>query len=467
MNIKSCGVLWLCIFLVACSGPKPDASTAAGSSDNAGNMDSAVATEDSSSDAVADGSDSADIEADSDAVASDDEGPLVTLIEPGPNVQREAQEALILAEPGEIIEFAEGKFDFTGTLSLDGIENVTIRGQGMDKTILSFAGQKAGTGGEGLKITADKITVEHLTIEDTPSDALKVENADGVTLRHVRTWWTQGPSSENGAYGIYPVLCSDVLVEDCVAECASDAGIYVGQSRRAILRRNRAERNVAGIEIENTVGADVYENESTGNTGGLLVFSLPGLKVKNGRQCRVYDNRIYENNHPNFADPGAIVSTVPPGTGLMIMANDQVEVFNNEIRGHITHNCAVISYLLTGKRFDDAQYDAYPESIHIHDNKFADGGTDPKGEIGQMYSQLVGQRMPDIVIDGFVDESKFSDGQLPDNLRICITNNGDITFANLDAVNLLQNKPPNFSNDLQPHAGSHEPLPAISIPGVN
>jgi len=33
--------------------------------------------------------------------------------------------------------------------------------------------------------------------------------------------------------------------------------------------------NVAGIEIENCTDADVYENISTNNTGGVLVFDLP------------------------------------------------------------------------------------------------------------------------------------------------------------------------------------------------
>ena len=36
---------------------------------------------------------------------------------------------------------------------------------------------------------------------------------------------------------------------------------------------------MAGIEIENSQFADVYENTATGNTGGLLVFYLPASKI--------------------------------------------------------------------------------------------------------------------------------------------------------------------------------------------
>jgi len=52
-----------------------------------------------------------------------------------------------------------------------------------------------------------------------------------------------------------------------VAIAAADAGSYVGQSKNVIVRNNRAESNVAGIEIENTQGADVYDNVAVDNTG--------------------------------------------------------------------------------------------------------------------------------------------------------------------------------------------------------
>ncbi|MFZ4083138.1 MAG: right-handed parallel beta-helix repeat-containing protein [Pirellula sp.] len=46
--------------------------------------------------------------------------------------------------------------------------------------------------------------------------------------------------------------CTNFLIEDCIAIGASDAGIYVGQSQDIVVRNCRAERNVAGIEIENS-----------------------------------------------------------------------------------------------------------------------------------------------------------------------------------------------------------------------
>lgn len=394
------------------------------------------------------------------------EGPLVTVIEPGPDAQTQAQEALILAEAGEVIEFAAGKFEFNGTLSLDGVKDVTIRGQGMERTTLNFAKLQAGKGGEGLKVKANNFTIENLTIEDTPGDAIKLQDCNGLTMRRVRTWWTKGPHESNGAYGLYPVMSTNVLIEHCVAECASDAGIYVGQSKQVIVRNCRVERNVAGIEIENCVGADVYENVATNNTGGILVFSLPGLTLKNGSDCRVYNNEVLENNHPNFAKQGAMVATVPPGSGLMIMANDRVEVFDNHFIGNVSANCLIVSFLITQRKFEDAGYDPYPEAIHIHDNTFSAGGTDPQGEYFAMYTAVAGKPLPDIVFDGVVDATRMVDGKLPQDRSFSIMDNGGATFVNLDLSKLLVGAIPNFSTDLEPFAGSLPRIDAVVIPGI-
>jgi parallel beta-helix repeat protein len=87
------------------------------------------------------------------------------------------------------------------------------------------------------------------------------------------------------------------------------AGIYVGQSRQIIVRRNRVEQNVAGIEIENSQYADVYDNTATGNTGGILVFHIPDLPGEDGQHARFFHNQIEGNNTPNFGSSASMVST--------------------------------------------------------------------------------------------------------------------------------------------------------------
>ena len=344
------------------------------------------------------------------------------------------QERLLDAQPGDVIDIPAGTFSFDRSLSLD-VDGVTIRGAGIDDTILSFADQVVGA--EGLLVTASDFTIEDLAIEDTIGDALKVNEGENIIIRRVRTEWTGGYSTENGAYGIYPVQTTNVLIEDSVAIGASDAGIYVGQSNNIVMRGNVAEFNVAGIEIENSVGADVYNNVATNNTGGILVFNLPGLSQQ-GSGTRVYDNDVFANNTENFGHPGTAVAEVPAGSGVLVMANDNVEIFGNRIADNRSANIIVTSSFTIGLGGeDDPEFDGYPEGVYIHDNDLSGGGDDPDSILRVLYLTLYGGEgsLPDIVWDGSLDEAKLVDGAPVDADRICVQEAEGIEVLNADAGN--------------------------------
>lgn len=389
------------------------------------------------------------------------------VISPGQNDHERVQQALIDAQPGSVVQLGEGTFHFSQGLSLT-TNNVTVRGMGEGKTMLSFKDQAVGS--QGLLVKANDFTVEDIAFLDTAGDAIKVEGATGVTFRRTRVEWTKGPDSKNGAYGLYPVQCKNVLIEDSSVSGASDAGIYVGQSDGIIVRRSRAEKNVAGIEIENSMNADVYDNTATGNSGGILVFDLPGLPIVGGHNVRVYNNRIEANNENNFAPEGNIVGTVPRGTGMLLMANDKIEVFGNTLKDNKTGSIAVISYLLTGLKWDDKKYDPYPETIDIHDNTFDGGGDapDPTKELSLALAAYL-KPTPDVIFDGVLDDKKLVGGKLPDGLKLCLRNNtrkgGAFSFAMFDAEHLPTGMPmPN--RDQAPYDCTHGPLPKVTLPGV-
>ena len=375
----------------------------------------------------------------------------------GPDFQKRLQEALITAKPGAVIELPEGRLPVDRGLSLS-VDRVTIRGKGIDKTILSFKDQKSGAA--GLQVTSSNFTIEDLAIEDTKGDALKINGANNVTIRRVRTEWTGGPSEKNGSYGIYPVQCTNVLIEDSASIGAADAGLYVGQSRNIIVRRNRAEYNVAGIEIENSTGADVYENKATNNTGGILVFNLPDLPVKTGSSTRVFNNEIVANNTPNFGAKGSMVAKVPTGTGVIVLAASHVEVFKNNIKDNHAASVSIISYFTTGDPIHDAAYYPYTEAVYIHDNVISGGGTNPTGRYAAELAPIAGKPMPAILYDGIVDPKKLVGKSLPDDLRICLQNNGAATFLNYDAAGSFKHP----SRDAAAHNCSLAPLTAISLP---
>ena len=113
------------------------------------------------------------------------------------------RQKLLDAKPGDVIEVPAGRYSFDRGLSLR-VDNVTLRGAGQDKSVLSFKGQKAGA--EGLLVNADHFTIENIAIEDAKGDGLKINEAEYVTIRGVRVEWTGGPKTSNGGYGLYPVL---------------------------------------------------------------------------------------------------------------------------------------------------------------------------------------------------------------------------------------------------------------------
>lgn len=354
---------------------------------------------------------------------------------PAQDLYKTLQRQFIMAEAGDTIRIPAGTYRLPGSLSIDDKQDLVIMGAGMEETILSFKGQVEGA--EGIRITNSRdIRVMHLTLQDARGDLIKVMDTEGITFAHMRTEWTGRPKKRNGAYGFYPVSCTNVLIEHCEAIGASDAGIYVGQSHNIVVRHCRAYHNVAGIEIENSTMADVYACEAYMNTGGILVFDLPDLPKAQGGNVRVYHNRIIENNYRNFAPKGNIVGVVPPGTGVIILATKDVEVYENEITDNRTAGTAIISYYLTEIPIQDAKYDPYPTRIYIHDNQYArkQGKPTLKNKLGVLLFAKFGRKVPHILYDGILDpERTGSEGYMQEADRICIRDNGEATFANLDA----------------------------------
>lgn len=371
------------------------------------------------------------------------------------DLEAELVEQFILAKDSSVIELPAGHFLFSQSLSLDNKSHLTVKGQGMDKTVLSFKGQSSGA--EGIKITnSQNIVLEDFAIEDAVGDNLKISDSDSVVMRRIRSAWTGEVSVQNGAYALYPVLSSNVLIEECEAIGSSDAGIYVGQSKNVIIRNNKAFYNVAGIESENSTNVEIYGNEAYENTSGLLIFNLPELTVY-GSNVNAHHNKIYNNNLTNFAVKGSIVSAVPKGAGVIIMATKDVKFHNNIIEDHKTVNLAVVSYEIFAADEDelgqetlaseaqarglraiesdykeDESYNPYPGRVSIHDNTFSNINFLPtfSNEFGLLWLLKNKASIPDIAYDGIISP----DGSLQDDEhRLCVRNNSNASFVYLDA----------------------------------
>ncbi|MCB9661693.1 MAG: right-handed parallel beta-helix repeat-containing protein [Sandaracinaceae bacterium] len=360
-------------------------------------------------------------------------------------------------ESDTTIILGPGTFELDNQVTIRNADGISLVGQGMDATTLSFTSAAAQI--NGVDVVADDFLVQDLTVLDAPKDGIRVEDSDGVTFRRIRATWTNPGRSSNGAYGIYPVKSQNVLVEDSEASNASDAGLYVGQCQHVVVRRNTVRGNVAGLEIENTQYADVYENHAENNTGGIVVFDLPGNPIV-GRDVRLRDNVIIRNNGRNFA-PGGTVSEIPPGTGTFVMASRRVMVVNNRYEENNAVDIAVISgmiveplpenwelptAMLVGDWDDLGLLEgATPgtitnfrsENIVVSGNMHVNPGSryDLTIRFGQLLAVLYGSDPTDSVLYDTIGESMFDENVPANNSNdnhICVGGNTNGTFASFN-----------------------------------
>lgn len=192
---------------------------------------------------------------------------------------------------------------------------------------------------DAVIVSGSRFVMDGITVKNYSGNGVTTSKSLGVTLRNL-------VADNTGNYGVYPVESEDILIEDCVTTGIKDAGIYVGQSRRATVRGNRVYGNVAGIEIENTVTALVENNDVHDNTAGIMAFVLPMSPSKEGRDCTIRNNKTYRNNLKNFADPNAFVAKLPFGIGIGVMGADNTVVEKNEITDNGSVGVAIIGLSL-------------------------------------------------------------------------------------------------------------------------
>jgi Right handed beta helix region len=139
---------------------------------------------------------------------------------------------------------------------------------------------------------------------------------------------------------------------------------------------------VSGFEIENSTAVSAHDNESYGNTGGILSFTLPGLDVTSNHDNDIGNNNVHDNNKPNTCvDPTDSVCQVPPGTGILIDAADTNNVHQNAVHDNNSFGIAVANFC-TGKPSEacsppPSDIDIFADGNHIVSNNVTGNGSDP------------------------------------------------------------------------------------------
>ncbi|MAA66294.1 MAG: hypothetical protein CL581_16175 [Alteromonadaceae bacterium] len=325
-----------------------------------------------------------------------------------------------------VVVLPKGRFTVTESIVVNSASGLTLTGHGINETILDFSGS---FGDDAFRFQGGSgITIRDLGVYEAPKNGIKATNVNGIHMTYTATVWEGELEENNGAYGLYPLKSQNVLMEHNYAYGSADAGIYVGQSENIVVRNNTAKKNVAGIEIENSSMADVYNNIAIGNSGGILAFDLPGLDKAYGGNVRIFNNQAYGNNADNVG--AGVVGLVPPGTGMLILATSGVEIYDNQITDNDTTAVAITSYLLV-----DEDLGAYPanygatmangwsptlKNVYLHNNTIARNGGNPTGDLlapiaagygSNMNSKGSPQTFPAIMYDG-IGELLSNVGQL-------------------------------------------------------
>ncbi len=331
------------------------------------------------------------------------------------------QAAVDRAQPGDTVLIPYGVYNERVVID---ISDLTVHG------IPNSAGEYPILDGENnfpeaIIASGNNFTVGYLHVRNYTDNGILVE---GVTNVHYHDIFAE----KTGAYGIYPVQSTNVLIERIEVTGADDAGIYAGQCEAVIVRDSVAYGNVIGIELENTLGGEIYNNHTYGNTTGIFVVILPQLSSKISRNTLVYNNIADDNNLENFGRAGTTVSLLPPGVGILLLGTDQSEVYDNTMRGNKSTGVAVFSLTSTGQ-FDVNELDigSLPEGNWVHNNSYENNGYDP-----DQFIKDLGIPVGDVLWDGTGSGNRFDESAATTFPPLLPSNNWP-TFAQRAYGNIL------------------------------
>ena len=361
------------------------------------------------------------------------------------------------AKEGDTITLPAGKYSFKGPLQITNKKRITVLGAGngtdpTSNTILSFAKALTQNGMDTSGL--DTAVFRKFAIEDASGNGIFVNQSRDVVMDTLRAEWTINPfGTSKMAYGLYPVSSDNIKIVNSKVVGTRDAGVYVGQSTNILVAGNEVANNVAGVEIENSHNAIVENNLVHDNTGGILIFALKAPpRFKDTKDILVRNNTIVDNNTPPFANATGLVLTIPPGTGVMVLAAQNVEVTGNVIRRHQTTGVLLITAFAAGEQDTsgtiDSQgkpYDNYGRGAYVHNNTISDFGYQPGGAFAQAASAgglkdftdpfMAGYKsFPAVMWDGIVDPATGTGvdvstgypigGDYSGNQKVCSKSNG-------------------------------------------
>lgn len=231
------------------------------------------------------------------------------------------------------------------------------------------------------------VEIRSITIRNFRNNGLFTENLDGFQIIDVE-------SVDNPNYGIFPTLSRNGLIKGSRATGSDDSGIWVETSENVKVLDNVVEDNVNGFEVSNSDDIVLANNLVRNNSVGFAILLLPDIfdDRAGAKRITVQNNRIVDNNRPNTATPGSILSYVPPGIGILHVGVDDSLIRGNRIANNDFAGIGIVDYCLivSVTPFDCAGGDpnVTPEFVadqaatnnRVERNKLLNNGTRPSGD---------------------------------------------------------------------------------------
>jgi len=193
------------------------------------------------------------------------------------------------------------------------------------------------------------LSISGITIKNFTNNGLFTRNVDGFQFIDVH-------SVGNKNYGIFPTESKNGLIAHSSATGADDSGIWVETSENVSAIYNLVEGNVNGFEVSNSDDVLLAHNVVRGNTVGMAILFLPDIfeERPDTQRITIRNNHVHDNNKPNTARPGSILSTVPSGTGILHLGVDDSLITKNVVENNDFIGIGVVDYCLvvSGGPFD-------------------------------------------------------------------------------------------------------------------
>lgn len=351
-------------------------------------------------------------------------GTVTVIVKEGSSIQ----EAVKAATGPTTIQVMPGTYHETVYIDKDDIRLIGVVEQGQRATL-----DGKDVLNDAILYSGNNIVVENFMITRYKGNGIMSQAGNNFEIRN-------NIIADTGIYGIFPQLGKNGIVEHNVVSGIEDAAIYIGMSDNIHVAHNDVFDSVAGIEIENSRHAIVENNYVHNNTGGILAFITPGLPIKTTYDVIIRNNFILGNNHVNFGAPGSTVAGIPAGTGILIMAADDVVIEGNIISDHKTAGILVVDHANAANTTLDPEAEPNPDNVAILDNLMTKNGYDTIPELKALMMLELKQVEPDIA---HVSEGKGSCIVNRHRYKaVGIKNFTDCEFSNTDDVtNYLLDSP--------------------------